>query len=163
MYLLAATCVTVDCSRAKAFDYAANLENFADWFPGVINIAARDELSTATTGKEYLETVLVPLRGERSVLIRVVDARAPRRLITEGDLPLLLPRMEIEFGENAPRTCTIHWRMLSRNKSTLLRWTVLPAARVIMRRRARLGLRNLQRLLEGGTSTAHAASCDPVR
>jgi hypothetical protein len=35
MYLLAEAVVTVECSRENAFDYAANLENFADWFPGL--------------------------------------------------------------------------------------------------------------------------------
>lgn len=84
MHLLASAVVTIACSRAKAFDYAANLVNFADWFPGVNSVAAHNELPFATAGKQYVETAAMPLRGKRSVLIRVIDARAPHRVITEG-------------------------------------------------------------------------------
>ncbi len=40
MHLLASSVVTIACSSTKAFGYAADLENFSDWFPGVIGIAA---------------------------------------------------------------------------------------------------------------------------
>jgi hypothetical protein len=150
MYLLADAVVTVECSRAKAFDYAANLENFVDWFPGVVSIVASDELSAAAIGKKYSETVSVPLRGKRSVMIRVTDAMAPQRLVTEGDLRPLLPRMEMEFVDAGPNTCEVRWRMLSRNENGVAGRTVLPVAGWVMRRRAKIGLRNLKLLLDGG-------------
>ena len=77
MYLLARSRVTVRCSRAKTFEYAANLENFVDWFPGVITIVACNDLPFAAPGKQYWETVAVPLRGKRTVVIRVVEANVP--------------------------------------------------------------------------------------
>lgn len=150
MHLLASAVVTIACSRAKAFDYAANLVNFADWFPGVNSVAAHNELPFATAGKQYVETAAMPLRGKRSVLIRVIDARAPHRVITEGDLAPLLPRMEIEFRDVASNNCEVSWRMLSRNENFLIRWTMLPFAGWVMGRRARSGLRNLKQRLEGG-------------
>jgi hypothetical protein len=149
MYLLADAVVTVECSRAKAFDYAANLENFVDWFPGVVSIVANDELSAAAIGKTYSEAVSVPLRGKQSVVIRVTDAAAPQRLVTEGDLRPLLPRMEMEFVGAGQNTCEVRWRMLSRNENRLAGCTVLPVAGWVMRRRAKIGLRNLKLLLEG--------------
>ena len=149
MRLLASSVVTIACSRTKAFDYAADLENFADWFPGVVGIVAHNELSFATAGKQYAETVAVPLRGKRTVLIRVVDASAPMRLVTEGDLPLLLPRMEIEFYDVGEESCEVRWRMLSRSEIFLVRFAVLPVARWVMGRRAMVGLRNLKQRLEG--------------
>jgi hypothetical protein len=149
MYLLASSVVTIACARTKAFDYAADLENFAQWFPGVIGIVADDELAFATPGKRYVETVAVPLRGNRTVLIRVVDASAPMRVVTEGDLPLLLPRMEIDFQDVGGNSCEVRWRMLSRNENVLIRHTVLPLAGWLMGRRATAGLRNLKRRLEG--------------
>jgi hypothetical protein len=40
--------------------------------------------------------------------------------------------------------------MLSRNENSLAGCTVLPVAGWVMRRRAKIGLRNLKLLLEGG-------------
>lgn len=150
MYLLADAVVTIECSREKTFDYAANPENFLDWFPGVASIVASNELSAAEIGKKYLETVSVPLRGKRSAMIRVTDATAPQRLVTEGDLRPLLPRMEIQFVDAGQNTCEVRWRMLCRNSNGLAGCTVLPVAGWVMRRRAKIGLRNLKLLLEGG-------------
>jgi hypothetical protein len=152
MHLLASSVVTIARSCTKAFDYAADLENFADWFPGVIGIVAHNELPFAMPGKQYVETVAVPLRGRRTVLIRVVDASTPMRVVTEGDLPPLLPRMEIEFHDRGPDSCEISWRMLSRNENVLVRYTVLPLAGWLMGRRATTGLRNLKWRLEGSDS-----------
>jgi hypothetical protein len=158
MYLLASSVVTIACVRTKAFDYAADLENFVHWFPGVIGIVAHNELSFATPGKQYVETVAVPLRGKRTVLIRVVDARAPMRVVTEGDLPLLLPRMEIEFHDVGGNSCEVRWRMLSRNENVLVRFAVLPFAGWLMGRRAKMGLRNLKWRLEGSAPTTLATA-----
>ena len=156
MYLLASSVVTIACARTKTFEYAADLENFAHWFPGVIGIVAHDELSFATPGKQYVETVAVPLRGNRTVMIRVVEASAPMRVVTEGDLPLLLPRMEIEFQDVGGNSCEVRWRMLSRNENMLVRYTVLPLAGWLMGRRATMGLRNLKWRLEGSAPKSFA-------
>jgi hypothetical protein len=150
MHLLASPVVTIACSSRKAFDYAANLENFIDWFPGVIGIVADNELPFATPGKQYVETVAVPLRGKRRARIWVVEADSPKRLVTEGDLPLLLPRMEIEVNDIGENSCEVRWRMLSRNEIVLVRFAVLPVARWLMGRRATAGLRNLKQRLEVG-------------
>jgi hypothetical protein len=156
MYLLASSVVTIACARTKTFEYAADLENFAHWFPGVIGIVAHDELSFATPGKQYVETVAVPLRGKRTVRIWVVDASVPMRVVTEGDLPLLLPRMEIEFQDVGGDSCEVRWRMLSRNENVLVRYTVLPLAGWLMGRRATMGLRNLKWILEGSAPKSFA-------
>jgi hypothetical protein len=148
MYELASAAITVERSRRSVFEYAANLENFPSWFPGVVEVVADDELPFATVGKRYRETALVPLRGTREVTIRVVDTAAPERIATEGDLPVLLPRMEIELHELGPNSCELRWRMFSRNTDVLARRTLLPFARWVMGRRATIGLRNLKRLLE---------------
>lgn len=148
MYLLADVVITVACSQVRAFHFAANLENFAEWFPGVMTIAASDELPFETIGKRYTETVSMPLRGTRSVTIRVTDAVAPRRIATHGDLRPLLPRMEMDFVHTGPDTCEVRWRMMSRNENLLAALTVLPVAARVMRRRAKAGLRNLKLHLE---------------
>ncbi|OBB32650.1 SRPBCC family protein [Mycolicibacterium fortuitum] len=152
MYLLAEMVVTVACSQAKAFDYAANLENFVQWFPGVVSITANDALPTATTGKKYTEAVSVPLRGMRRVTIQVTDAAPPNRVVTHGDMRPLLPRMEMDFVQTGRNVCEVHWRMMSRNENRFAACTVLPLAGWVMGRRAKIGLRNLKLQLEN----AHA-------
>ncbi|CAN5296991.1 hypothetical protein BH09ACT8_BH09ACT8_21370 [soil metagenome] len=148
MYLLASSTARITCPGPTAFAYAADLENFAAWFPGVIAVAANDELPFWTVGKLYSETVAVPLRGTRGVQIRVIVVDSPRRLITEGDLPVLLPRMEIEVRDIGAGCCEVHWRMFSRNENALICRCVLPLAGRVMRRRAGIGLRNLTAKLE---------------
>ncbi|MFI5507371.1 SRPBCC family protein [Mycobacterium sp. NPDC051804] len=155
MYLLADADVDIACSAADAFDYACDLENFSDWFPGVIDVVAHNDVAFSQNGREYRETVDVPLRGRRSVGIRVIDAEAPHRLITEGDLSIVLPRMEIHLTQSSPQVCTVRWRMLSRNPNTLARLVVLPMARTVMTKRAGAGLQRLKQHLEKVHSDGH--------
>ena len=148
MYLLAHTAALIECPRHVAFNYAANLENFAEWFPGVILMTAANDLPFDAVGKQYRETVTLPLRGQRPVLMRVVDVTNPSRIVTEGALPTVLPRMEIEFREAGPDKCEVDWRMFSRSTSGVVRWTLLPLARRLMTRRARAGMLHLKNRLE---------------
>lgn len=148
MYQLASASIKVLYPADDTFYYATNLENFASWFPGVINICSEDDLPPCAIGKIYRETVAIPLRGQRSVEIRVVEARPPVLLVTEGTLPGLWPRMEIEVKALEPSLCEVHWRMRSRNQSLLARWTLLPCARSLMQRRAAAGLLKLKTILE---------------
>ena len=148
MYLLADTTVDIACPGAEAFDFACNLENFAAWFPGVIDVVAQNDAPFSEPGREYRETVRTPLRGRRSVPIRVVDADAPRWLATEGDLSIVKPRMEIRITESSPQQCTVRWRFFSRNTSALARLLVLPLARAVITKRATAGLERLRQRLE---------------
>jgi hypothetical protein len=148
MYLLAHTTALLDCPRHVAFSYAANLENFAQWFPGVIRMTSANDLPFDAAGKQYLETVVLPLRGQRAVGIRVVDVDMPFRIVTEGELPTVLPRMEMAFREWGPDRCEVDWTMFSRNTRGIARWTLLPLARRLMTRRAQVGMQRLRIRLE---------------
>lgn len=148
MYLLAQAALPIECPRQLAFDYAANLENFPAWFPGVLRVTAANDLAFESVGKLYREHVNLPLRGQRSVVLRVVEVTPTARIVTEGTLPTLLPRMEIEFRETGAASCVVDWRMFSRTTSRLGRWVILPLARRLMTRRAQAGLRCLKRHLE---------------
>lgn len=155
MYLLADAAVDIACSCAEAFDYACDLENFGEWFPGVINVVAHNDVPFSERGREYHETVVIPLRGRRSVTIRVVDAEAPRWLVTEGDLTIVMPRMEIRITPSSPKGCTVHWRMFSRNTDALALRSVLPLVRIVMARRATTGLNRLRERLERDNCNDH--------
>lgn len=148
MYLLAHATTTIDCPRQAVFDYTANLEHFGEWFPGVLQMTAIDGLAFDAVGKQYRETIAVPLRGQRSVLVQVVQAAAPSRIVTEGSLALVLPRMEMTFRDEGADTCEVEWRMFSRSMSSLARWTILPLVRHLMNQRAQVAMRRLKRRLE---------------
>lgn len=149
MNLLADASVDIACPCTDVFDYACDLENLAEWFPGVITVVAHNDVPFCRRGREYRETVLLPLRGRRSVPIRVVDSEPPRSLATEGDLPLVHPRLEIHITECGADSCSVHWRMLSRSNNALVRFAVLPLVRAVMSRRASAGLHRLKERLEG--------------
>lgn len=161
MYLLASTSVVIELPRGRVFDYVANLTNFAHWFPAVVDVTSRDHVAPATVGKQYDEIFLMPLRGRRSVGIQVVDVDPPRRIVTEGALALLRPRMEIEFQDAGLNACKLRWRMLSRNGALLARWTVLPLARQLMQKRADAAMHRLKKILESGQASGSAGMPAP--
>lgn len=148
MYLLASTGTVIRCSARQVFDCVSDLTRFPQWFPGAIEVRALDALEPATVGKRYHETVALPLRGRQPVLIRVVQAEPPRRFVTEGSLPLLMPRMEIDLEDAGAQGCRVRWRMLSRNTALLPRWTALPLARRATQQRADAAMGRLKALLE---------------
>ena len=148
MILLAEQDAQIDCPVAVAYRYVSNLERFGEWFPGVVAIQSANALEHAAVGKQYLETVRVPLRGSRQVQITVVEASPNQRLITEGALAPLWPRMDIRVDAVDDRRCTVAWRMFSRNRSALARLTIVPLARAVLRKRAEQGLQRLKSMLE---------------
>lgn len=149
MYLLAHAAVVINCPQHVTFAYTANLENFPAWFPGVLLVKASNDLPFDSVGKQYQEEFAAPMRGRRSVKIKVVDAVYPSKIVTEGTLANILPRMEISFRQTAPGTCEVDWRMFSRRTTGLTRWLLLPIARRLMTLRARKGIQRLKLLLEG--------------
>lgn len=149
MHLLAEHTITAACPVEAAYPYASNLEHFGEWFPGVIAIESANGLDHATPGKEYLETVAIPLRGKRKVKLMVRQAEPNRLLVTEGTLAPLFPRMELLFQSTGVESCRITWKMFSRNDGTLARLMLLPLARRIIDKRAAIGMRALKEKLEG--------------
>ena len=149
MNLLAEQTAEIDCPVSVAYEYASNLERFGEWFPGVIAIESANDRAHASLGKEYLETVEVPLRGVRRVKITVKEAEPEKLLITEGSLVPLLPRMELRFRHTGPNSCHLTWRMYSRSISLLARLTIIPLAKGILAKRAAVGVARLKKNLEG--------------
>ncbi|WP_339414534.1 SRPBCC family protein [Pseudomonas sp. EA_35y_Pfl2_R5] len=148
MQLLTEQTITIARSVEAAYQYATNLERFSEWFPGVLSIESVNALEHAQRGKEYLETVVVPLRGKRKIKISVKDAQSNKMFVTEGEFPPLMPRMEILFKATGADSCSITWRMFSRSKSFLFKATLLHLFKSIMHKRAAIGLKQLQQKLE---------------
>lgn len=148
MHLLAESTVEIACPVSVAYQYACNLERFGEWFPGVIAIESANGLAHGELGKEYLETVAVPLSGQRKLKLVVKEAEHDRSLTTESAFPPLLPRMQIRFKALTADSCQVQWQMFSRNQGLLAKLTIIPLARGVMRPRAVIGLAALKKKLE---------------
>ena len=148
MYSLAEQTVAIACPVDVAYRFTCNLERFGAWFPGVIAIESANRLTYMDVGKEYLETVAIPLRGTRKVGITVKEVELNQRFVTEGTLVPLLPRMEIHFRSTGSSSCEVRWQMLSRNTGWLARTLMVPLARRVMQKRATAGMAALKRTLE---------------
>lgn len=148
MHLLAEKSVHILRNKLDVFAYLSNLENFGQWFPGVISIKSANALEHGHIGKQYRETVLIPLRGARQITLEVREVREGLFLATESRFPPLMPRMEMELRETGEGSCELTWRMFSRTNSAILKYTLIPLARQIMGRRAVLGVAALKARME---------------
>jgi hypothetical protein len=149
MHLLVEKTVHIQQNALDVFAYVSNMENFGEWFPGVISIKSSNALDHGQPGKQYLETVLVPLRGTQQITLEVREAREGQFFATEGRFPPLLPRMEIELRGADAGSCELRWRMFSRSDNAIVKYTLLPLAKRLMAKRAALGLAALKERMEG--------------
>jgi len=147
MRVVGSESVSINRNARDVFDYISNMENFGDWFGGVIDIASIDESDHGKVGKTYLETIRMPIVGQRKVKISVVDVDLPTRFVTEGSLSPLMPRMEITIMADGEAS-ELNWTMFSRNKSLWFRLLLLPVVRSEVSKRAKVGLANLKNNLE---------------
>lgn len=132
----------------EVFQYVSNMENFGEWFPGVIAIESHNPMRHGEVGKEYLETVRVPLRGQQQIVLAVQEVRGHQFFATEGRFRPLLPRMEIALAETDGGFCELTWRMYSRSSHPAVRYLLLPLAKRVMGQRATSGLAALKERME---------------
>ena len=145
MRKLASNKIVINKGVHEVFNFAANLENFAAWFPGVETITPANELDFTKTGKRYKE-VFTSLGSKRKVIVEVKECVSPLCLITESEFRPVLPRMEIRFHELSPDKTEVTWSMFSRNQS--ITWLIfLPLAKLVMHTRSRKGLKRLAEIL----------------
>jgi carbon monoxide dehydrogenase subunit G len=148
VHLLVEESVDIQCPVEAAYAYTCDLRNFGQWFPGVIEIVAKDDLELTAIGKSYLETVSVPLRGKRGVRIVVKEASPDSLFVTQGSFRPLLPRMEIRFSSLGPASSRVNWRMYSLSRSALVRAVLIPLASRVMNGRAKKAMKSLRFVLE---------------
>lgn len=148
MKSIAKTETMIQSSAADAFSLLSNMERFSEWFPAVISITSSNDLPHGETGKKYLETVSIPLRGTMKIEITVKESIVNRKFVTEGKFPPLFPRMEISISELSEKEISIKWEMFSRSNSKLVHAMLLPLARKTMQKRADIGAARLKALLE---------------
>ena len=153
MHLLTEKTVHIHRPVLAVFEYVSNMEKFGEWFPGVISIESANTLRHGQQGKQYLETVSVPLKGTRKITLEVREVRGHHFFATEGRFAPLMPRMEIALTETETNSCALTWRMFSRNNNLFVKYIVLPLAGRVMDKRAAVGVAALKKRMEGGGRT----------
>lgn len=147
-HLLSRRSVDIAASAEAVFAYAANLENFPNWFPGALSIQAMDSLAVDEIGKTYNEIVALPFGRRAQVRIQVKEAERPIRIITEGNYRMLLPRMEMRLQSLGEGGSRMEWKMYSRRTGVIIQ-LLLPVFRLVVGARSRVALARLKALLEG--------------
>jgi len=140
--------ISIDRINTDVFNYVSNMENFGAWFPGVISIISNNEKPHGIVGKKYLETVKVPLAGLKEIPISVVDSKQGEFFVTEGDFSPLFPRMEVDIKRINNISSKISWRMYSRNNNRMIKILLLPLAKSVMQKRAKIAINRLKVTLE---------------
>lgn len=110
------------------------MENFINWFPEVIEIVSTNK-EPIGVGKQYLETVKIPLMGYKKITLTVKNFDQYSQFSTEGNLAPLLPRMEILVSNSRDGKTKINWAFYSRNSNKLFKLFV-PLFRYVMTKRA---------------------------
>lgn len=147
-YLLAENTVPIQRPALAVFEYVSNMENFAEWFPGVVAIQSSNAMHHGQPGKQYRETVSVPLRGTRQITLEVREVRGPLFFATEGRFAPLMPRMELSLQETDAHSCQFTYRVFSRNGQPVVKYLLHPLARRVMGKRAAVGVGALKQRLE---------------
>lgn len=127
---------------AQAFDIVCRLENFSQWFPGIIRVTPEDNRPNFQIGKRYRETIKVPIKGEMDIILTVVTSIPGQRFATQAELPILAPKMEMLFEPQGQGT-GLTWRMHSEQRHHWLGWLLANSAGKIIGRRANIGLQTL--------------------
>ncbi|NWG45213.1 MAG: zinc-binding dehydrogenase [Alphaproteobacteria bacterium] len=140
---------TIEIARpAEAvFAFVSHLENYPDWFPGVVQMRSADDLPDGTIGKRYNEIAVVPPGREEAVSVEIAEFERGRRLVIHPDLAPVLPKFTYEVVERGAERTEFRWRCEARARgaSVALAFRLM---RAVLRPRLRAGLGNLKRILE---------------
>jgi uncharacterized protein YndB with AHSA1/START domain len=129
------------------FKYVTNMENYIDWFPGVLSIKSKNSLPHATVGKTYLEALQFP-DSEYELTIEVAQCEVNRLFLTKGDLEGVLPQMKIEFFADAENKCHMHLQYHSRNSNLTEKSETIILLKKDLGNRVPVGISNLKNIVE---------------
>jgi uncharacterized protein YndB with AHSA1/START domain len=149
--------ILIDRPITGVFDFVANHENYALWFPEVISVWSITSEAHGVIGKSYGETVRLPGGRTSTMTIRVVDSHAPVRFVTEGAFPPLQPTMAFHLERVTETSTRARWVFASRARSGLVRWLVKRLIGKTVAVRAAIALPRLKALIEALPDTPTSA------
>lgn len=140
--------LSIDAPISKVFDFLANHENYASWYPNVISIVSANQLPHGAVGKIYKEAIRLPTGRNQLINIEVVKSRTPELFVTEGDFAPLHPRMEVQLSQKSATETSLNWRFYSRSQSVIGRLLIRFLLKKVMERDSRTGLARMKALVE---------------
>lgn len=155
MITLASASACISAPIERVFSFVSNMENYQQWFPGVIAICAADSLAVSTPGKTYTETLQLP-DGDMALTITVDRYEVNRLFQTKGDLPGLLPQMTVRFAVCPTGGCEVSLTYHSRNTELAESSEVVIQLQEDLNIRAKQGLETLTSLMESQTGKEQA-------
>ena len=114
MILLASSSITINKPVDVVFNYLINMENYHEWYPGVIKVDSQDELNCETVGKIYKEHLSIA-GNDAAMFIEVAQCDKNRLFLMQGQLAEILTQMTVEFTEVAEAYCEVHLKYHCRN------------------------------------------------
>ena len=147
MIELATTSVAIAAPIGKVFNYVSNIENYIDWFPGVLEIKSANNLAHGAVGKQYLEMLSLP-DSNAQMLIEVHRSEVNKLFLMKGDLTGLLTQMTVKFAVDEENHCIVSLQYHSRNPELTCASEIVIALREDLAARAELGAANLKNVLE---------------
>lgn len=147
MIELATASVTIAAPINIVFKYLSNMENYGQWFPGVISMNSGNNLAHGVVGKTYLETISMP-NGNSELEIIVDKCEANQLFQTKGNLPEVLPQMTLKFSATEEENCHVELHYHSRNFELTSKSQLIIALRNNLSTRASKGVVTLKNILE---------------
>lgn len=133
---------------STVFDFLANHENYALWYPKVISIKSANQLPHGAVGKIYKEAIRLPTGRIQSINITTVESRSPELFVTEGDFAPLHPRMEVHLVKKSASETLLNWRFYSRSQSMIGRLLIRILVKKTLQRDSKTGLARMKALVE---------------
>ena len=130
------------------FTFVSNHENYKLWYPGVVSVVSANDKPHGTPGKTYMETLKMPGGRHQEIPIVAIISERPRRFVTEGEFPALMPQMSFELRAASESQTDIVWTFRSRHTSPVRRLVARLLYRPVMKRQALTAMAQLTRLLE---------------
>lgn len=153
MIELAQAVITINAPVDAVFNYTIDMENYKNWFPGVVNIKSLNDLNHGVLGKTYIETLSLP-GGDAELTIEVDQCEQSRLFLTKGNLKGVLPQMTILFSANDEHECDIQLQYHARYPELMDNDELVLMLREDLNVRANLGLKKLKLIMEGNYQIA---------
>ena len=151
MRQIAHSSAVINCAPDKAYSLISNMEHFGEWFPEVVSVTSKNDLAHGEVGKEYLETITIPVLGTRTVEVTVREAVTNKRFYTEGVFLPWMPSMEMKISAMGSDEISFTWGMYSRSSSWIVNLMLIPIAKRTMQKRADIAVVQLKALLEASS------------
>lgn len=130
------------------FSFVSNHENYKLWYPGVVSIVSADDLPHGTPGKTYIETLKMPGGRHQEIPIVTIVSERPKRFVTEGEFPALMPQMTFELTPAGTQQTNLVWTFRSRHTTRVRRLVARLLYRPVIKRQALKAMAQLTQLLE---------------